>query len=110
MGRDVVVCGIKADILRGQSGAVPPEVVNGIEEVFAVVASGICELHQEREFNFQKAVPAAEHIEGMSEEPGFIVAVPPSCGIRVRIMAAAAFPVRAGFAAGGKMPAIRGGM
>ena len=77
------MCGIKTDIFWCQPGAVPPEFVDGIEEVLAVVASGICELHQERKFDFQKAVPAAEHIQVMSEELGLIVAVPSPCGIRV---------------------------
>ena len=46
----------------------------------------------------------------MPEVPCFIIAVPSPCGIRVRIMAAAAVPVGAVFPAGGKMAAVRGGM
>lgn len=77
------MCGVEADIFGGQPGAAPAEVIDGIEEVFAVMASGAGELHQERELNFQAAVPAAEHVEGMAEKPCFIVAVPPPRVIRV---------------------------
>lgn len=77
------MCGIKTDVFRCQPGAVPPEVVDGIEKVFAVVASGVCELHQKRKLDFQKVVSAAEHIQVMSEKPGFVVTVPSPCGIRI---------------------------
>ena len=110
IGWDVVMCTVKADIFGGQPGQMPSEVVNGVEEVFTVVAFGAGKLQQKREFNFQAVVSAAEHIQGMPEKPCFIVAVPAPCGIGVRIMTAAAFPVWAGFTAGGKMLAIRGGM
>ena len=46
----------------------------------------------------------------MSEVPCSVFSVPSSCGIRVRIMADAAVSERAVPAAGGKMPAVRGGM
>ena len=94
----------------GQPAQVPSEVVNGIEKVFTVMAPCAGKFHQKREFNFQPAVPAAEHIQGMPEKPCFIVAAPSPCGIRVRIMAGASVPVWAGFTAGGKMPAVRGSM
>ena len=110
IGWDVVMCGVKADIFRGQPAQMPSEVVNGIEKIFTVVAFSTGKLHQKREFNFQAVVSAAEHIQGMSEKPCFIVTVPAPCGIGVRIMTAAAFPVWAGFTAGGKMSAVRGGM
>lgn len=110
IGWDVVMCGVKADIFRGQPEQMPSKVVNGVEKVFTVVASGTGKLHQKREFDFQAVVPAAEHVQGMPKKPCFIVTVPSPCGIRVRIMAAAAVPVWAGFAAGGKMPAVRGSM
>ncbi len=87
------MCGIKADVFGGQSGAVSAEVINGIKKVFAVMASGIRKFHQERRFNFQAVVPAAEHVQGMPEKLCFIVTVPSPCCIQVRIMAAAAVPI-----------------
>ncbi len=104
------MCGAKADIFWGQPAQVPSEVVNGIEKVFTVMVPCAGKFHQKREFNFQPAVPAAEHVQGMPEKPCFIVAVPSPCGIRVRIMAGASAPVWAGFTAGGKMPAVGGSM
>ena len=50
----------------------------------------------------------AEHVKGVPEVPCFFITVPSPGGIRVRIMAAAAVPVRAERPAGGKMPAVRG--
>ena len=55
--QDVVMCGIKADVFRNQSMAMPPKIINGIKKVFAVMASGIGKLHQKREFNFQVFLP-----------------------------------------------------
>ena len=74
------------------------------------MAACVSEFHQQREFNFQRIVPGAQHVKRMPEVPCFVIAVPSPCGIRVRIMAAAAVPVGAVFPTGGKMAAVRGGM
>ena len=110
IGWDVVVCGVKADVFWEQPAQMPSKTVNNVEEVFAVMPFGTGKLYQEWKFNFQAVVPAAEYVQGMPEKPCFIVTVPSLCGIEVRIVAATAVPVWAGFAVGGKMPAIRGGM
>ena len=85
----------------------PLEIVNGKEEVFAVMAPGISKLHQEREVGFQDAAVAARHVQYVPEIPVALAAVPSPPGIKVRIMAAAAAAVRAGAGTGREMPAIR---
>lgn len=70
------MCGVKADVFWGQPAQMPSEVVNGVEEVFAVMPSGTGKLYQEWKFSFQAVVPAAEHVQGMHEKPCFIVTVP----------------------------------
>lgn len=108
--RDVVMCGIKADIFRGKAKAVAAKVVYGKKEIFTVMVFGIRKLQQEGKFDPEHVIPAAEHIEGVAEIPVFIVAVPSPFGIRVGKMAAAGVPEGAGRRAGSKMPAERGSM
>ncbi len=110
VGGDIVMCGIKADIYRGKAKAVAAKVIYGKKEIFTVMAFGIRKLQQEREFDLERAIPAAEHIEGMAEIPGIIATVPSPSGVRVRIMAAAVVAEGAGRLARCKMPAGRGSM
>ena len=45
IGRDVVMCGVEADIIGGKAKNIAPEIINGIEEVFAVMAACIGKLY-----------------------------------------------------------------
>jgi len=112
ISRDVVMCGVKADIFGRNAKSIAPEIIYGIEEALAVMAACVGELHQQGEFHFQRIIPVAEHVKRMSEVPCFVAAVPSPFGIRIRvgIMAGTASAVRAGAAAGKKTPAKRRGM
>lgn len=59
ISRDVVMCRVKADIFGGKPKNIAPKIINGIQEVFAVVTARAGKLHQQRKFNFQSIVPAA---------------------------------------------------
>lgn len=89
------MCRVKADIFWGKSKNIAPEIIHGIEKVLAVVTARTGEIHQQREFDFQRIVPAAEHIECIPEIPGLLVTVPSPFGIRIGIMAGTAAAVRA---------------
>ncbi len=56
------MCRVEADIFGGKAEHIAPEIINGIEEVLAVMAACAGEFHQQGEFDFQCIVPAAEHI------------------------------------------------
>ncbi len=45
ISRDVVMCGVEADIFWRKAKNIAPEIINGIEEVFAVMAACAGELH-----------------------------------------------------------------
>ena len=45
IGEDVVICGVKADIFRWNAKGIAPEIIHGIEEVFAVMAACVSEFH-----------------------------------------------------------------
>jgi len=107
---DVVMCGVQTDIFGGKTKSIASEIINCIEEVFAVMPAGTGEIHQQGEFHFQLVVPGAEHIERMPEIPDFVITVPSPFGIGVRVVAGTAAAVWAGVSAGRKMPAERGGM
>ncbi len=107
---DVVMCRVQADILWGRAGNIASEIINCIEEIFAVVATRAGEFHQQGEFDFQGIVPAAQHVKRMPEIPCFFVTVPSPFSVRVGVAAGTAAAVWAGVAAGRKMPAERGGM
>lgn len=49
---DVVMGGVKAYVFGGNAKGIAPEIINGIEEIFAVMAACVGEFHQQREFNF----------------------------------------------------------
>lgn len=89
---DVIVGGIKADIFRGKAKAVTAKVIDGKKEVFTVMAFGVRQFQDEREFDLEGVIPGAKHIEGMTEKPVFFPAVPPPLGVRIGIMSAAAVP------------------
>lgn len=110
VSRDVVMGGIKADIFWGKAKTVAAKVVYGKEEIFTVMAFVVRNFQENGEFGLKPVIPAAEHIECVPKIPGFVVAVPSPFRIRIGIMAAAGVPVGAGKSAGGKMPAVRGGM
>lgn len=63
--RDVVMDGIKADILWGKAKAVAAKVVYGKKEIFTVMSSGIRKFQQKREFGLKRVILAAEHIESV---------------------------------------------
>lgn len=107
---DVVMGGIKADIFWGKAKAVAAKVVYGIKEVFAVMAFGVRKLKEDGKLGLKGIISAAEHIEGVSEIPVLVVTVPSPFRVRVGIMASAIVSVGTGKIAGGKMPAVRGGM
>lgn len=110
ISRDIVMCRVEADIFWRKAKNIAPEIINGIEEVLAVMAACAGELHQQGEFDFQRIVPAAEHIQRMPEIPCVVVTVPSPFGIRVGVVAGTAVAVRAGGAAGREVPAEGGGM
>ena len=45
IGREIVMCGVKADIFRRNAKGIASEIIYGIEEVFAVMAAGVSEFH-----------------------------------------------------------------
>lgn len=104
------MCGIKADVFGGKTKDIAPEIIHGIEEVLAIVTACTGEIHQQWEFHFQRIIPAAEHIERMSEIPSLLVTIPPPFGIRIGVMTGTAAAVRACRAAGGKVLAEGRGM
>lgn len=110
VGCDVVMGGIKADILWEKPVSITPEIINGIKEVPAVMPPCAGEVHQQWEFNLELCIPGTEHIKGMPEIPAFISAVQPPSRIRVGIVAPTAVAERAGVRAGSRVPPIRGGM
>ena len=75
VGRDVVMGRIQTDILRAEFRYVPFELIDGIKKIFAVMASCRRELHQERQVDPQRIVPARQEIHGMSIEPLVLAAV-----------------------------------
>ncbi len=110
ISRDVIMGRVQADIFGGKAKSIAPEIINGKEEVLAVMAACTGELHQQGEFDFQGVVPVAEHIQCMPEIPGIVVAVPTPFSIGVGVVPGTFAAVRAGAAAGREMPAERGGM
>lgn len=51
VSRDVVMGRVEADVFWGKTEGMPPEVVNGVKEVLAVVPPCLRELHHYREFD-----------------------------------------------------------
>lgn len=88
--------GIKADILWEKPTGIAPEVIYGIEEVFAVMAFCTGKFHEEWKLGLQPVVPAAEHVKIVPEIPCPVAAVPAPFSIGVGIMAAAGVPEGAG--------------
>ena len=72
------------------------------------MASGIRKFHEQGKFDLELTVATAEHVESMSEIPGFVTAVPTPTGIRVGVMATTVSAKSAGKAAGREMSAKRG--
>ncbi len=101
---------IEADIFWRKSEGIPSEIVNCVEEIFAVMAYGIRKLHEQWQIDLQGIISGIEHVQSMSEIPCFFVAVPSPAGIRVGIMPPTAASIRAGMSAGWKMSPVRGGM
>lgn len=101
---------IEADVFVGKSEGIPSEIVNCVEEIFAVMAFGIRKLHEQWKIDFEGIISGTEHVQSMSEIPCFFVAVPSPAGIRVGIMTPTAASIRAGMSAGRKMTPVRGGM
>ena len=96
VGCDVVMGGIKTDILWEEPIGVTAKIINGIKEIFAVMPPCASKVHQQGELDLELCIPGTEHIEGMPEIPAVIVAVPsPSC-VRVGIVAPTAIAERAG--------------
>lgn len=110
IGWDVIMCGIKADILRKKSIGISSEIIENKEEIFAVVTAGFGEFHHDGEFDFEGIVSGAEHIKSMPEIPGIFAAVQPPGSIGVRIMPGTVLAERAGRSTGGKMLSVRGCM
>lgn len=52
ISRDVVMGRIEADIFWGNSEGIPSEIVNCVEEIFAVMAFGIRKLHEQWQIDF----------------------------------------------------------
>ncbi len=50
---DVVVCGIEVDVFGGKAKGIASEIVNGIEEIFAVMALGIGKFHEQGKIYFK---------------------------------------------------------
>lgn len=96
VGCHVVMGGIKTDIPWEEPVSVTPEIINGIEEVPAVMPPCAGEVHQQWELNPELCIPGTEHIKGMPEIPAVIVAVPSPSRVRVGIMAPTAIAERAG--------------
>ena len=96
VSRDVVMGGIKADIFREKPVSIASKFVYSIEKVFTVMPFSGCKFEQEWEIQFQLIISATQKIQGVSEIPGFVAAVPSPMCIRVGIMPVAIFPVSAG--------------
>ena len=107
---NVVMRRVKAYIFRWNTKSITPKIIYGIKGVFTAMPACTGKLHQKGEFDFECIVPGAEHVKGMPEVPCFVIAVPAPFSIGVGIMAGTAGAVRAGTAAGRKMPAERGRM
>lgn len=67
--------GIKADILWEKPTGIAPEVIHGVEEVFAVMAFCTGKFHEEGKLGLQPAVSAAEHVKVVPEIPSPVAAV-----------------------------------
>lgn len=110
VGRKIVMSRIQTDIFRKKPIGTASESINGIKEIFAVMASGTGKVYEDGELYFKVAVSGTEHVKGAAKKPSFFIAVPTPGGIRVRIMPAAGIAERAFSPAGGKMFPIRRGV
>ncbi len=59
---DVVVCGIEADVFGGKAKGIASEIVNGIEEIFAVMPPGIGKFHEQGKIYFKGIISGTEHV------------------------------------------------
>ncbi len=62
ISRDVVVCGIEADVFGGKAKGIASEIVNGIEEIFAVMVPGTGKFHEQGEIYFKGIISGTEHV------------------------------------------------
>ena len=108
VSRDVVMGGIQADIFREKPVRIASKIIYSIEEVFTVMSLCGSKPEQQWEFGLEFVIPGAEKIQGVSEIPCFVTAVPSPFCIRIGIMSVAVFAIRAGSAAGRKVFSVRG--
>lgn len=89
------MCRIQAEVFWSDAGFMPAQLVHGIKETDAVMATCTGILHEKGKLDFMVVAAAADHIESPAEVPGFIVTVPAPGSIGVRIMARAVAMIRA---------------
>ena len=62
ISREIVVGRVQTDVFRSEAKRMPPKIIQGIQEVQAVMAAGLGELKHEREFYFLLVISVRKHV------------------------------------------------